>query len=267
MRDKECRAGVGAKIEIGAQPASEREVKNTIRCLLPLPITRASLRSKEMRGAFAKLRNVSGRPPKWRRFECTSVMPGNIAEFRFAGVDGRGRELIREPGYGAPAVGIEDPDSGSEDYTFDIFWRTGDARPIQVLPPQPHLDAYHLDRDERFRGTDARALFFQRIREDLDHVSSGPYPFTPDRVRLDRTKLELGELQQKLARGYYDEQELDGVIGAMDVVLRANRLANRDRDILADGIRRLRDFRVRHDQYGARDIEGPYHNEREQRLR
>ncbi len=42
----------------------------------------------EVRGDTALLRNLSGQPPQWRRFECTSVMPQNPVDFRFAGVDG-----------------------------------------------------------------------------------------------------------------------------------------------------------------------------------
>src|SRR5215471_6517082 len=52
----------------------------------------------EIRGNTATLRDVNGRPPQWRRFECTSAMPPNPANFRFQGVDGRGRQsLVQDP--------------------------------------------------------------------------------------------------------------------------------------------------------------------------
>ena len=111
---------------------------------------------------------------------------------------------------------------------------------------------YHKQREQAIIGANWRALLFQHVREDLDHVAANTFPFGGDQARLARTKYELDELQQKLARGYYDEQELDEVIGALDVVLSSNRMASRDRDVLADDLVRLRDFRVRHDQYGAR---------------
>src|SRR5882757_6781954 len=78
----------------------------------------------EVRGEQGVLRNVTGMPPQWRRFECTGPLPRNPAEFRFAGVDGRGRQdLIRDPRNGGVAVvRIEDKDGGSEGYTFDLFW-------------------------------------------------------------------------------------------------------------------------------------------------
>jgi hypothetical protein len=232
----------------------------------------------EVRGDNAILRNLSGQPPQWRRFECTSIMPVNPADFRFAGVDGRGRQqLVADPRNGGAAiVRIEDPNGGSEGYTFDLKWSgypatqergpygAPDDRAFRGNRAQGE-DAYHRDRDGWFQGN-WRGMFFERIREDLDHVSSGAVPFTGDRARLARTQMELDELQQKLSQGFYDEQELDEVMGAMRVVLQANRLAPRDRAILTDDLSRMRDFRMRHDEYGARDIEGVYHRERDQRF-
>ena len=241
----------------------------------------------EIRGDSAVMRNLSGQPPQWRRFECTGPMPANPANFRFAGVDGRGRQtLTRAPGNGGGAVvRIEDPDNGSEGYTFDITWSGGggnpppaqddrsrrDDRDNRGSPPDQRYDrgrddrarddrgrddrdqdVYHRDRDEGFRAPDFRQRFFQRIREDLDHVQSVTFPFSNDQYRIARTKQELDELQDKLARGYYDQRELDEVMGAMQRVVQDNRLSRRDRDILGDDLDRLRDFRSRHDYYGAR---------------
>jgi hypothetical protein len=79
----------------------------------------------EVRGTNATLRNTGGQAPQWRRFECTGPMPANPANFRFAGVDGRGRQtLARDPrnNGGAAVVQIEDSQGGAEGYTFDLFW-------------------------------------------------------------------------------------------------------------------------------------------------
>jgi hypothetical protein len=71
-------------------------------------------------------------------------MPANPANFRFAGVDGRGRqELVRDPrNGGAVVVQIEDKDGGAEGYTFDLFW---DARGPNAGGNQPNYQ-------ERDRG-------------------------------------------------------------------------------------------------------------------
>jgi hypothetical protein len=113
------------------------------------------------------------------------------------------------------------------------------------------MDAYYGDRDAFFRGNNGRAMLFQRVREDLEHATSGSFPFTGDRARLDRTRMQLDELQQKLARGFYDERELDETTAALQAVVEGNRLAPRDRAMLTDDLNRMRDFRARHDDYGA----------------
>src|SRR3981081_3758737 len=76
----------------------------------------------EIRGDEGTLRNLSGQPPQFRRFQCTGVMPLNPANCRFAGVDGRGhQELVRDPRNGGVAkIRIEDAGGGAEGYTFDL---------------------------------------------------------------------------------------------------------------------------------------------------
>ena len=84
----------------------------------------------EIRGDQGTIRNLAGRPAEWRRFECNAPLPRNPVGFRFAGVDGRGRQqLMRDPRKGGVAVvRIEDSQGGSEGYTFDLFWGGGDDR-------------------------------------------------------------------------------------------------------------------------------------------
>ena len=91
----------------------------------------------EIRGNTATLRNLSGAAPQWRRFECTGPLPSNPGNFRFTGVDGRGRQqLIHDPRSGGSAlVRIDDPDGGSEGYTFDITWGNGWGNAAPPPPP------------------------------------------------------------------------------------------------------------------------------------
>ena len=239
----------------------------------------------EIRGADATLRNLSGQAPQWRRFECTSALPANSGDFRFAGINGRGnQELVRDPRNGGTAlIRIDDSKGGADTYVFQVAWGGGavtqDRGPAGGRddrnfnrgrgpsgPPndrdfdrdrgRPDVDAYHRERETWFRGNNWRSMFFQRVREDLDHATSGAFPFTGDRARLARTQTELDELQQKLSRGFFDVRQLDDVTSSMQAVLQANRLAPDDRAMLTDDLSRVRDFRVRHDEYGARDIEG-----------
>ena len=81
----------------------------------------------EIRGTVARLRTREGQPATWRRFDCNQPMPVRPYDFRFRGIDGRGRQdLVRDPSSGGFAViRIEDPKGGREGYTFDVMWRGG----------------------------------------------------------------------------------------------------------------------------------------------
>lgn len=82
-----------------------------------------SIAEVEIFGNRAQIRTLDGGPSTIRRFECNMDMPNNPGNFRFQGIDGRGRqELVRQPGRGPAVVRIEDSKGGREGYTFDIFW-------------------------------------------------------------------------------------------------------------------------------------------------
>jgi hypothetical protein len=121
---------------------------------------------------------------------------------------------------------------------------------MQAQPPRDD-DAYHRDRDDYYRG-EWRARMFDRVRDDLSHVQAVAFPGSGDEYRITRTKQELDELQSQLADHRYNERELDDVISGMQRVVSDNRLSDRDRAILNDDMSRLRDFRARHDDWGAR---------------
>ena len=178
----------------------------------------------EIHGDTANLRNLGGASPQWRRFECTGPLPANPGDFRFMGVDGRGhQQLLRDPRHGGSAVvRIDDPDSGSAGYTFDLIWgRATPAPPVQSRGNDGGVDrqgdrprddrgpgvdgdrdSYHSERDDAFRGADWRMHLFARIREDLDHVQTVSFPGN-DQYRIERTRQELNQLQDLQDRGRY----------------------------------------------------------------
>ena len=89
----------------------------------------------EIRGDLGTIRNIAGQPAQWRRFQCNAPLPRDPVNFRFQGIDGRGRQdLVRDPrNGGAAVVRIEDPKNGSEGYTFDLIWG-GDNRMPERMP-------------------------------------------------------------------------------------------------------------------------------------
>jgi len=202
----------------------------------------------EIRGDRALLRNLGGRTAQWRRFVCNAPMPPNPQGFRFVGVDGRGRQtLVRPPQGGGPAVvRIDDPQSGSEGYTFDITWLMGG---YSASPPPPteryeegdrDKDRFYRERDDFYRGN-WRARVFARVRQDLDYISTKAFR-GDDRYRLAAVYRELDDLQRDYASGQWDRRSLGDVIRAMERVADDNRLSPRDRDLLRDDLDRLRDL-------------------------
>jgi hypothetical protein len=78
----------------------------------------------EIQGSQGRIRTLSGGAANFRRFECNQAMPMNPANFRFQGIDGRGRQtLVSNPdGRRGAVIRLEDSKGGREGYTFDIFW-------------------------------------------------------------------------------------------------------------------------------------------------
>lgn len=84
----------------------------------------------QIRGDQGVLRTISGELARWVRLDCNQPLPPNPSDFRFQGIDGRGRQdLVRDPrnNRGTAVVRIEDPKGGSEGYTGDIMWRGGNG--------------------------------------------------------------------------------------------------------------------------------------------
>jgi hypothetical protein len=142
----------------------------------------------ELRGDSANFRDLSGRPPQLRRFECTGVMPPNPVDFRFRGVDGRGRQsLVRDPRNGGVAVvRIEDPEGGAEAYTFEMLWSNGGNGGNGY--PQPGQGRYG-DRDRRMEAFDEQRVMRecqQAIRREAgERYGAANVEFREARVDVD----------------------------------------------------------------------------------
>lgn len=82
----------------------------------------------QIRGNQGFLQTKSGMPAQWVRLQCNQPLPRNPNNFRFQGVDGRGKQyLLKNPNgnNGVAVIRIEDNRGGMEGYTGDILWNGG----------------------------------------------------------------------------------------------------------------------------------------------
>jgi hypothetical protein len=172
----------------GAQPEQEMRMRANIvggggfdRGSCRVEVLVDSTARVEIRGGEGILRRAGegGQPPQWRRFECMGEMPPNMGEFRFAGVRGRGTQrLVQDPrNGGAAVVEINDPESGSDVYAFDLIWDRGapvtqgprdgegrDRRPFSMDEAiRGCQDAVRMQAAQRF---DPRDVEFRRVRTE-----------------------------------------------------------------------------------------------------
>jgi hypothetical protein len=105
-------------------------------------------------------------------------------------------------------------------------------------------DWYH-DRDERFQGEGWRMHLFAHVRTDLEHVWEGRAR-DKERDRLAKTEEELTKMQADLDQTRWDNGVLNDVIDSIRKSSNDARLSPRDRDVLADDLRRLKEFQDMH---------------------
>src|SRR5579864_2829320 len=101
---------------------------------------------------------------------------------------------------------------------------------------RPYSDHYY-DRDNYNRNP---GDLFGRVRSDLERAEANSNWNGGDRHRFAKVREELGEFQRSGSK-----HELNDTISALQKVVNDNRLAYRDRDILAQDLYQLRDFRAR----------------------
>ncbi|HEY7390451.1 MAG TPA: hypothetical protein VH640_18180 [Bryobacteraceae bacterium] len=109
-------------------------------------------------------------------------------------------------------------------------------------------DWYH-EREERYRGEGWRAHVFMHVRTDLDHVWSAVHASDRERTRLQRTKEELTKMQADLDHGRWDNGLLNDVIDSIRKSSNDERLAPRDRQVLAEDLVRLKDYQDHHNHW------------------
>jgi hypothetical protein len=106
--------------------------------------------------------------------------------------------------------------------------------------------AWYHDREERFRGEAWRKNVFLQVRTDLEHIWSADRAADKERKRLDTTKQELTKMQADLDQGRWDNNILNDVIDSIRKSSNDDRLAQRDRAVLADDLARLKQFQEQH---------------------
>jgi hypothetical protein len=106
---------------------------------------------------------------------------------------------------------------------------------------------WYKEREERYRGDQWRPHIFTQVRTDLDHVWSGRAA-DRERERLQKTEEELTKMQADLDQGRWDNGILNDVIDSIRKSSDDQRLAPRDRDVLADDLRRLKEFQDEHNR-------------------
>jgi hypothetical protein len=95
----------------------------------------------------------------------------------------------------------------------------------------------YYDRDDR---SHTRGDLFGRVRRDLDRAESSSGWNGGDRRRFSKVREELNEFQRS-----GNPHELNDAISALQHVVNSNRLPYEDREMLAQDLYTLRDFRAR----------------------
>jgi hypothetical protein len=85
-----------------------------------------------------------------------------------------------------------------------------------------------------------------RVQGDLTRAERDLRYLSEDEVRrFNGVRARVGEFDRKWERGRFDREDLDEAIGSLARLVERARLRPRDRDLLADDLRRLRGMRER----------------------
>lgn len=121
-----------------------------------------------------------------------------------------------------------------------LFGAVASAQPQYYPGPPPAGERYgdrgsYYGRVERNPGD-----LFNRLRSDIERAEANSNWNGGDRRRFNKVREELGEFQRS-----NKPHELNDTISALQHVVNSNRLVYGDREILAQDLYQLRDFRAR----------------------
>jgi len=109
-------------------------------------------------------------------------------------------------------------------------------------------DDWYRQREDRYRGEDWHPHIFMHVKMDLDHVWSAVHAAEKEQRRIERTKQELVQLQEDLDHDRWDNGTVNDVIDSLRKSSNDERLAPRDRDVLADDVVRIKAFQDEHNR-------------------
>jgi hypothetical protein len=104
---------------------------------------------------------------------------------------------------------------------------------------------WHQQREEQISGPQWGLHLFAHVREDLEHVWAGVAK-DKELERLTKTEDELTKMQGDLDQTRWDNGLLNDVIDSISKSSNDTRLQARDRTVLADDVRRLKEFQDQH---------------------
>jgi hypothetical protein len=104
---------------------------------------------------------------------------------------------------------------------------------------------WHQQREEQISGAQWGLHLFAHVREDLEHVWAG-LAKDKELERLTKTEDELTKMQTDLDQTRWDNGLMNDVIDSIAKSSNDDRLQARDRTVLADDLRRLKEFQDQH---------------------
>lgn len=153
-----------------------------------------------LRGETLTIRTNTGEAARDTGSECTTLLPRNVENFRFKGVDGRGDvRLLEEPtarNNWMAVVRIRDSKSGAEEYHFRLEWGRGSS--FTEVRPGNRGGSFSSDLS-RMRTRELRREI-ERMWDSVHNrrASIDTIDDYIDRVRLDRWSLE--QVQRDIER-------------------------------------------------------------------